>query len=352
MGEKLEQAISLLSDLIKEPSISREENKTAEIIQKFIESKNIPTTRVGNNILATYQGADAGQPYVLLCSHHDTVKPNSSYSRDPFTPEKREGKLFGLGANDAGGSLVSLILAFTSLFENENKINVVLAAVAEEEISGSGGVTSILSDLPSIDLAIVGEPTQMQMAVAEKGLVVVDAVAKGVPGHAAHSNTVNPILIATEDIQNINKFDFDRISHYLGKTKASVTVIKAGELHNQVPAECHFVIDIRVNEMYTLEEVVSLLQKEVKSQLSPRSVRLKPSGIDPHHPINQVAEDLQIPTFGSSTLSDQALLPFPSIKIGPGDSLRSHTADEFIYLDEIEQGIKKYIQLIEAYSRK
>jgi acetylornithine deacetylase len=233
--------------------------------------------------------------------------------------------------------------------QSNNPCNLLLAAVAEEEISGKGGVTSILNELPLIDLAIVGEPTQMQMAIAEKGLLVIDALANGLPGHAAHENTVNPILEACADIQTIHDHQFERVSPMLGKTKASVTVIHAGELHNQVPAECHFVVDVRVNELYHLEEVVEILQKKVASQLTPRSLRLKPSGINSDHLIIKVANDLNIQVFGSSTLSDQAVLPFPSIKIGPGESLRSHTADEFIYLSEIEKGIDKYIELITAY---
>lgn len=347
-----EEAINLLEDLISHPSLSGKEDKTALVIDDFLQRKGIDTLRIGHNILATYQGAGPEQPYVLLCSHHDTVKPNAGYQRDPYLPERAEGRLYGLGSNDAGGALVSLMATFCALQTWQTPVNLVLAAVAEEEISGKGGVSSVLSHLPPIDLAVVGEPTGMHMAIAEKGLVVIDAHAQGIPGHAAHTNTVNPILIAAEDIQRLARYRFDRISPYLGETKVSVTVIKAGELHNQVPAECQFVLDVRVNELYTLEEIVEILQELTESKLIPRSLRLKPSGVSPQHKILDIAQELGIVTYGSATLSDQALLPYPSVKIGPGDSLRSHTADEFIYIHEIEEGIQGYIKLIEAYSKK
>lgn len=352
MEQPVVEAINLLSELISTPSLSGQEEKSADLIDNFLQRKGINTSRIGHNIISHYTGAHPDDPYVLLCSHHDTVKPNAGYSRNPFSADQIDNKMYGLGSNDAGGALVSLIAAYCELIRKKIKINLVLAAVAEEETSGPGGVISVLPELPGIDLAIVGEPTGMEIAVAEKGLVVIDAIAKGKPGHAAHSNTVNPILTAAQDIGRINQCKFDRISPYLGETKASVTVIRAGELHNQVPAECHFVIDVRVNELYTLKEVVDLLQNEVQSKLTPRSLRLNPSGINADHKMLKIAADLGIRTFGSATLSDQALLPYPSIKMGPGDSLRSHTADEFIYVSEISEGINKYIQLIEAYSAK
>ncbi len=349
MEIRKQEVIDLLQALIRSPSFSGQEAETARLIRQFLEKKGLEVSQSGNNIIATYTGAGTGQPYILLCSHHDTVKPNASYARDPFSPDIEGDHLYGLGANDAGASLVSLIFVFASLALQQRKINLVLAAVAEEEISGTNGVVSILETLPPVELAIVGEPTRMQLAVAEKGLLVIDGFYKGLPGHAAHDNTVNPIPAVCQDVLAIQNYTFDRISPYLGNTKARVTVIHAGELHNQVPAECRFVVDCRVNEMYTLEEVHTLLQGEVQSELMPRSLRLKPTGIDPNHKIIRIAEQLSIPTFGSATLSDQALIPFPSVKIGPGDSLRSHTADEFVCISEIEEGIDRYLQLIEAY---
>lgn len=350
MNAGRKEAIELLCALIRQPSFSGQEEKTAGLIQQFLLNRGLQTSRSGNNIISIYQGGTLNDPYILLCSHHDTVKPNASYTRDPFSADIIGELIYGLGANDAGASLVCLIHTFTEFAFRGSKINLVLAAVAEEEISGANGIASILPLLPPIELAIVGEPTQMQMAVAEKGLIVIDGLMKGKPGHAAHENTINPITQACQDILAIHEHKFDRISPYLGKTSARVTVIHAGELHNQVPAECRFVIDCRVNELYTLDEVVHLLQSQVHSALTPRSLRLKSSGIDPDHRIIRVAKQLSIPTFGSATLSDQALIPYPSIKMGPGDSLRSHTADEFVSIREIEDGIDLYIHLIEAYS--
>jgi acetylornithine deacetylase len=345
-----QEAIKLLQQLIKLPSFSREENATASAIFDFLNDKHLDAIRSGNNIVVKYQGADAATPFILLCSHHDTVKPNAGYQRDPFDPVIEGDKLFGLGANDAGASLVSLIAVFNYFAQHKIKINLLLAAVAEEEISGADGVSSILDELPEIALAVVGEPTGMQIAVAEKGLVVIDGLAEGVPGHAAHENTTNPILQACADIESIHAYDFDRVSPFLGKTKANVTVINAGEQHNQVPANCRFVIDVRVNEKYTLEEVVTLLQSQVKSILKPRSLRLRSSGIVANHGVFTIAQKLKLNTFGSATLSDQALLPYPSIKMGPGDTLRSHSADEFVYLREISEGIKIYIDFLQAYT--
>jgi acetylornithine deacetylase len=350
MNQIDQEAISLLQQLIKCPSFSREEEQTAATIFDFLNNRDLHPIRKGNNIVATYQGADPKTPFVLLCSHHDTVKPNAGYQRDPFDPMIEGDKLFGLGANDAGASLVSLIAVFNYFAKQKSHINLILAAVAEEEISGAGGVSSILAELPDIALAVVGEPTSLEMAVAEKGLVVIDGLAEGVPGHAAHDNSINPISQACADIGAIHAFDFDRVSPFLGKTKANVTVINAGEQHNQVPATCRFVIDVRVNEKYTLEEVVTLLQSKVKSSLKPRSLRLRSSGISANHRVFTIAKKLKLNTYGSATLSDQALLPYPSIKMGPGDTLRSHSADEFIYLREISDGIKLYIEFLHAYT--
>jgi len=349
MKSETDKAVKLLTQLISTPSLSREEDKTAEILQAFLRAEGIIATRIGNNVLATHQGDDPSHPYIMLCSHHDTVKPNAAYTRDPFSADIVSDKLFGLGSNDAGASLVCLITTFVHFVKSNAKVNLILAAVAEEEVSGKNGVISILDNLPPIELAIVGEPTKMEIALAEKGLVVIDGKFEGIPGHAAHENTRNPILQVCKDIDSITRYTFDRISPLLGKTKATVSVIHAGELHNQVPATCNFVIDVRVNELYTLAEIVDILQARVQSVLTPRSLRLNPSGVPKDHKIRRVAQNLGIATFGSATLSDQALIPFPSIKMGPGDSLRSHTADEFILLEEIELGIKHYISLLQAY---
>ncbi len=341
-------AIDLLMRLIKKPSVSGEEGETASIIFEDLTVPGVKTIREGNNVLSWYRGAP-GKPFIVLCSHHDTVRANSQYTRDPFCPEIEGGKLFGLGSNDAGGALVSLMAAFKHFVRNNIEINLLFVAVAEEEISGKNGIESILHLVSEVDLAIIGEPTKMQMATCEKGLIVVDGVAQGVPGHAAHENTVNPILTACEDIHAIHSVDFAKVSPYLGKTKASVTVIQGGRAHNQVPASCTFTIDVRVNEMYSLNEVLEILQSVTKSTLTARSLRLRPSKIDNGHTIIKVAQSLSIPIFGSATLSDQALLPFPSVKIGPGDTLRSHIADEYIFVEEINDGIDKYISLISTY---
>lgn len=350
MSELSDKAIHLLQKLVSTPSLSREESDSADIIGQFLEQEVLAYDRINHNILAKYDGADPEAPYILLCSHHDTVKPNPGYTRDPYDAGIEGGRLYGLGSNDAGASLVSMIATYRYFAQGKYPFNLLLAAVAEEEISGPNGVSRILPHLPPIDLAIVGEPTSLQVAIAEKGLLVIDALTTGVPGHAAHENTVNPILQASKDIEAIYDLQFDRISPYLGKTKSSVTVINAGQAHNQVPAECKFVIDVRVNECYSLEEVVNLLQDQVQSTLTPRSTRLKPSSLPPTHKMHTIAERLGLKTYGSPTLSDQALLPFNSIKIGPGDSTRSHSADEFVEIQEILDGIDTYIALIKACS--
>ena len=351
MNQITQEAVNLLQELIKHPSFSGEEHLTADTIFRFFLDHGLSPERHGNNIVVNYQAAGNDVPFILLCSHHDTVRPNASYTKDPFMPTIENGRLYGLGSNDAGASLVCLIFTLLELIKNKTEMNIVLAAVAEEEISGANGVSSLLDTLPNIELAIVGEPTGMSMAVAEKGLVVIDGISQGIPGHAAHENVINPIYQASQDIIAIRDYEFDQVSDFLGATKASVTVVHAGQQHNQVPAQCQFVIDVRVNEKYGLEEVVDRLQSVVKSKLSPRSLRLRSSGIAMDHRIFSVAQNLGISTFGSATLSDQALLPYPSIKIGPGDTLRSHSADEYIYISEIENGIKKYLQLIKEYSK-
>ena len=346
--EKLKQeAIALLQQLIAVPSFSKEEDKAAALITGFLNTHNIPSTRSGNNVWALNKQFDRTKPTLLLNSHHDTVKPNSGYTRDPFNAGILDGRLYGLGSNDAGGSLVSLMATFIYFYDEPGlPYNLVLAATAEEEISGVGGIESIWSLLPRIDCAIVGEPTLGEVAVADKGLLVLDCVAAGKAGHAAREEGVNAIYQALNDIDWFRTYAFPNVSATLGKIKMSVTVIHAGQAHNQVPAECKFIVDVRVTDAYTLEEILETIKRNVTCEVTPRSLRLKPSGITKTHPLIKSAEALHLKQYGSPTTSDQALIPVPSIKLGPGDSARSHSADEFIYVEEIRKGIDLYIQLI------
>ena len=345
-----EEYITLLEKLIATSSFSKEEDLTADIIANFFEDKDVKVDRTKNNVIVRNQAFDETKPTILLNSHHDTVKPNSSWRKDPFTPVVFEGRLYGLGSNDAGGCLISLISAFIYFHKaTELKYNLVLAATAEEEISGKNGIEMILPALDPIVFAIVGEPTQLQMAIAEKGLMVLDCTAEGISGHAARNEGDNAIYNSIKDIEWFRTYEFDQISDTLGPVKMTVTQIQAGSQHNVVPDECRFVVDVRSTDAYTNEELLQIIQNKVTSTVVPRSTRLQSSGIPSDHSILQIAETLDIPTFGSPTLSDQALMPFPSVKIGPGDSARSHTADEFIYLDEIHSGIELYIQLLGKY---
>jgi acetylornithine deacetylase/succinyl-diaminopimelate desuccinylase-like protein len=348
MEKLFNDSLDLLQKLIATPSFSKEENETASIIQDFFSSRNVVSHRTGNNIWAKNKFYNDNLPTILLNSHHDTVKPNTGYTRDPFKAEIIDGKLYGLGSNDAGGPLVSLIAAFLHYNEKTNlKYNVVIAASAEEEISGTGGIQSVWSSLPLSKFAIVGEPTLCQMATAEKGLMVLDCVAKGKAGHAAREEGVNAIYEAIKDIEWIQNYQFDKISPTLGKMKMTVTIINAGKQHNVVPAECTFTIDVRVTDQYTLEEALQIIRSNVKSEVTPRSLRMRPSGIADNHPLVLSAKKLGLTLYGSPTTSDQAMIPIPSVKIGPGDSARSHSADEFIFVDEIKQGIDTYIRLLD-----
>lgn len=344
----MQEAIELLAQLISIPSFSREEDKTADAIQEFFRKRNIPTHRHGNNVWAKNLDFKEGKPTLLLNSHHDTVKPNPAYTRDPFKPVIEDGKLYGLGSNDAGGPLVSLIATFIRFYSTPLKYNLVFAASAEEEISGTNGIESIWTMLPKIDCAIVGEPTLTDVAVAEKGLMVLDCVSKGKAGHAAREEGVNAIYESMKDIEWFRTFSFPKISETLGKVKMSVTVIQAGQAHNQVPPECKFTVDVRVTDAYTLEEVLEEVKKHVSCSVQPRSLRLRPSGVGKDHPLVAASRKLGKRLYGSPTTSDQALIPAPSIKVGPGDSARSHSADEFIYLNEIEAGIATYVGIIEG----
>ncbi len=345
-----QEAVDLLAQLIETPSFSREEKATSEIIEDFLTANFLTVERSGNNIWSHAAPYDRSKPTVWLNSHHDTVKPNAGYTIDPFFPLQKNGKLFGLGSNDAGASLVCLLATFVHLSKTELPFNLIMIASAEEEISGINGIASVINQLPPCDLAIVGEPTEMAVAVAEKGLMVIDAKIQGKAGHAAREEGINAIYLALEDLQKIRNFEFSRVSEFLGKTKVSATVIHSGQQHNVVPDLCEFVLDLRVTDAYSLEEALQELRETIQADLQPRSMRLQSSHLPKQHFAWEIIRKRGLKTYGSPTLSDQALIPFPSIKMGPGDSARSHTADEYIYLNEIQEGIEGYISFLEAYS--
>ena len=350
--EKLSSdAITLLKQLIATPSFSKEENETADILELFLQQKNIKTNRHLNNVWATNKNFDSKKITLLLNSHHDTVKPNKGYTFSPFEALEKGGKLFGLGSNDAGGALVSLLSVFTYFYEEQLPFNLIFAGTAEEEISGKNGVEILLKHLPKIDCAIVGEPTLMKMAVAEKGLLVLDCMAHGKAGHAARDEGVNALYIAMKDIEWLSTFQFPKVSSMLGPVHIAVTSIHTlNKTHNVVPSECDFVVDIRVNEWYSFEEIIATIRENIKSEIIPRSVRLNPSLIKKDHPLVMAGTKLGISSYGSPTCSDMALMNFPSLKIGPGDSARSHIADEYIFVTEIKEGIEKYIQLLQNFA--
>ena len=341
------KAVDLLTKLIAIPSFSREEDGTASTIEDFFGKEGIAVQRIGNNILVRNKHFAPGKPSVLLNSHHDTVRPNSGYTRDPFNPEINDGKLYGLGSNDAGGPLVSLIATFLHFYDRTDlRYNIIMAATAEEEISGTGGIERIWDMIKPIDCAVVGEPTLCEMATAEKGLMVLDCIAKGKPGHAAREEGINAIYAALPDIEWFRSYRFPKQSEALGEMKMTVTIINSGSQHNVVPAECKFTVDVRVTDKYTLEEALEIVKKHVKCEVTPRSLRIRSSGIGMNHPLVLSAKKMGLHLYGSPTTSDQALIAAPSVKIGPGDSARSHSADEFIYLHEIEKGIETYITLL------
>lgn len=357
------QAVDLLKQMIAIPSTSRDEGAVADLLEGYLKShEGVVVGRLGNNVWATYGSLDPSKKTVLLNSHCDTVKPVVSWTKDPFSPTeetvenangKLEQRLYGLGSNDAGAPLVSLLHTFLMLKDTEQSYNLVFLASCEEEVSGKNGIESVLRfweetpDSPRPDLAIVGEPTGMNAAVAEKGLVVLDGVAHGKSGHAARNEGINAIYIALEAIQKLKNFKFEKESETLGPVKITVSVINAGTVHNVVPDECKFVVDVRTTDAYSNEEVVKTLQDLVAPvELTPRSTRLQPSGIAESHPLVERIKMLGRTTFGSPTLSDQALMRFESVKIGPGDSARSHTADEYICLDEIREAVALYFAML------
>lgn len=335
--------------MIATPSVSRDEAALADLLQQQLTAWGLPVNRKGNNIWVREMACSTGKPVILLNSHIDTVKPAAGYTRDPFTPTIEDDRLYGLGSNDAGGPLVSLLAAFRHLISSpvERPYSLIFAATAEEEVSGRNGVESILPELGNVDLAIVGEPTGMQPAVAEKGLMVLDCTAYGKCGHAARNEGVNAIYQALPAIQWFQTHLFDRVSQFLGPVKTSVTQIQAGTQHNVVPDTCRFVVDVRVNELYKNTELLALIKKAVNVNVQERSTRLGSSNIPISHPVVQRCISLGLTPFGSPTMSDQALMPFTSIKIGPGQSARSHSADEFIFIDEITQGVKTYVDILD-----
>ncbi len=342
-----QNACELLKGLIRLPSYSTEENKTTDLIQFFLEKEEIKTFRYLNNVWAKNLYFDEKKPTILLNSHHDTVKPNAGYTLDPFEPLEKEGKLYGLGSNDAGASLVSLWAVFVYFFEKKLPFNLIFAATAEEEISGKNGIEALLEHLPKIALGIVGEPTQMHMAVAERGLMVLDCTVKGKAGHAARNEGENAIYKAMKDIEWFKNYRFPRKSDYLGEIGMNITLIQAGQQHNVVPDICRFTVDVRSTDAYTNLEILEIIKKNTICEVQARSTRLNPSGIRLDHPIVQKARAIGRNLFASPTLSDQALMPFETVKMGVGLSARSHTADEFVFLEEIEEGIGLYIKLLE-----
>tara|TARA_R110000751_G_scaffold33850_1_gene84063 strand:+ start:45 stop:1109 length:1065 start_codon:yes stop_codon:yes gene_type:complete len=349
--EKLTQeALELLKNLIKTQSFSSEEEGTATFIENWFNTHDIPFQRQANNIWTTNKNFKEGKTTLLLNSHHDTVQPNNGYTRDPYSPDIEDGKLYGLGSNDAGGCLVSLIATFTYFYAYENpKYNLVLVASGEEESSGPNGLNSMLKVIPHIDVAIVGEPTLMNLAIAEKGLVVFDAQVLGTPSHAAHPNDDNAIYNCIAVLQWFKDFKFEKVSEALGEVKMTVTQIKGGKQHNAVPADIDLVVDVRVNDQYSNKEIADLLQAQAPcDSIKPRSLRLNSSSIPKEHELVKAGIALGRSTYGSPTLSDQAVLSCPSLKLGPGDSTRSHSADEYIYVKEIEEGIQIYIDLLES----
>ena len=344
-----ENAVALLRQMIQTPSFSKEEAGTAGLLAEFLQERGVEVHRKKNNVWAFNRHYDPAKPTILLNSHHDTVKPNGAYTRDPFAATVEGDRLYGLGSNDAGASGVSLLAAFLHFYDRKDlKYNLCVAITAEEENSGHDGLESIIPDLGPLEFAIVGEPTLMQLAIAERGLMVIDCTAHGKAGHAAREEGDNAIYKAMQDIEWFRTYRFPKVSDLFGAVKMSVTIISAGTQHNVVPAECRFTVDIRVTDRYTNEEVLEIIKEHVSCEVKARSTRLRPSSIRPDHPIVQAGLALGRTTYGSPTTSDQALLDIPSLKLGVGDSARSHSADEFVHLSEIREGIELYIKMLSA----
>lgn len=346
--EYLNDAIELLKELIATPSVSRDESAAADVMARTISGYGYEYSREGNNIWIKSSGFDSSKPTLLLNAHIDTVKPVSSWTRNPFSPDVCGGRLYGLGSNDCGGGLVALLQAFRHITSRPQSYNTIWLASAEEEVSGENGIRRALPLLPAADVAIVGEPTGMQPAIAEKGLMVIDATARGKSGHAARGEGINAIYEALDDICWLRGYKFEKVSPLLGPTVMNVTIINSGTQHNVIPDECRFTIDIRTNEFYRNEDVFSFLSSKMKSELKARSFRLSSSHISEDNPLIQRCKAMGMTPFGSPTLSDQALMPFPSFKLGPGQSARSHSADEYIGIGEIEDAINTYISLLDG----
>lgn len=341
-------AVQLLKKLIATPSVSRNEKDAADIMEQTIRSYGFEPQREANNLWIIDPHYDESRPTLLLNAHIDTVKPVASWSRDPFSPDVEDGVLYGLGSNDCGGGLCSLLQMFRMLTEKPQSYNLIYLASAEEEVSGKDGITRALPLFPHIDLAIVGEPTGMNPAVAEKGLMVLDVIAHGKSGHAARNEGVNAIYEALDDMRWIRDYKFEKVSEFLGPTKMTLTVVNAGTQHNVIPDKCTMLVDIRTNEFYDNEEVYEFIRQHLKSEVKAHSFRLKSSRIDPEHPLIRKCVAMGMKPFGSPTLSDQALMHFPSFKLGPGESSRSHSANEFIRISEIRDAIAKYETLLDG----
>lgn len=339
--------IDLLKNMIRIPSFSRDEGAVADFLERWMLTEGFAARRLGNNLWIESGPVD-GRPTILLNAHIDTVKPASGYTRDPFTPEIEDGCLYGLGSNDDGGSLVALLETYSRLIQKEQPYRLIFSATAEEEVSGKGGLDLILPELGRIDFGVMGEPTGMRMAVAERGLMVLDCTAYGKSGHAARNEGVNAIYKAIEDIQWFKSHSFDRVSDFLGAVKMSVTQINAGTQHNVVPDRCTFVVDVRPNGMYTNPELLEMIKSSVSCEVKERSTRIGSSHLPMDHPAVVRGLSLGLEPFGSPTTSNQALCHFPTLKIGPGDSARSHSADEYIRLDEIADGIETYVALLDG----
>lgn len=341
------KALELLKSLIATPSFSKEEDATASIILGFLTKEGVSPQRFLNNVWAVNKHFDPAKETLMLNSHHDTVKPNNGYTRPPFEPMEEEDKLYGLGSNDAGGPLVSLIATFLHFFnEPDLSYNLLLVCSSEEEISGKNGIAAVIKEVPQPSVAIIGEPTLMDMAIAEKGLMVLECTAHGKAGHAARDEGENAIFNAMKDIEWFRTFSFPKVSQTLGPIKMTTTIIQAGSQHNVVPDRCSFTVDVRTTDAYSNEETLAIIKQNIDSEINPKSLRLNPSSIDAGHTLVQAGKQLGMKTYGSPTLSDQSLITIPSVKLGPGDSARSHTPDEFIYMKEVKEGIEKYIQLL------
>jgi acetylornithine deacetylase len=348
-----EETIDILRQLIRIPSFSKAEEKRADHFEKYLSDKKLPVQRFHNNLFVRNLFFDPGKETILLNSHLDTVQAGEHWTMDPFDPVISDGRLYGLGTNDAGGALLSLMSTFLFFYDQKDlRYNLVYLASAEEEVSGANGITSVLPELPLISFGIVGEPTGMQLAVAEKGLMVLDCMARGKSGHAARGEGINAIELAIEDIEWIRRYKFPKASKLLGDAKMTVTMIQAGSQHNVIPDECRFVVDVRSTDAYSNEEILEIINNNLRSEVKARSTRLQPSSLNPDHLLVETARSMGIPLFGSSTLSDQSLMSFPTAKIGPGESARSHTANEYIMLEEIREGIGVYVELLDKLLKK